>query len=232
MKNKILDLVGELGKSWRLFREHLNFCLGVGAIFLLVSFLLDMSIRLVTHGYGFDQDLFFEQLTFDMFMRAMPVLVLMVLIAFVVSAILKLGVIKVFLKLVDGGEKNFNDLWSTVGYLPSYIAAAIMMALVVGVGLVLLVVPGVYIYVRLQFFSILIIDKNLGPIKALKESWRLTTGRALDMFLLSVIIIAITLAGSLLVGVGLIVAVPVTMIFLAKVYRILSPVAVSIEEAV
>jgi uncharacterized membrane protein len=169
---------------------------------------------------GVGQKDIFTSFSWSEFNDWLPILLTIGLFGFIVSAVLKLGLLKTSLSLVDGGKPTFDDLWTTVHFLPAYFGAVILMAVPIVLGFALLIVPGIYLYVRWQFFTILIIDKNLPPIEALKESWRLTSGRVIDMFLVLVLMTALLLAGSLAFGVGLIAALPLSLIFLSQVYRV------------
>lgn len=225
--SQIIDIGDVLEKSGKLFKNNINFCLGAGAIFFVVTLFLNVATELVRTITGTNVEALVGNFSIERLFELLPIFFSIGLISLVVSVILKLGLIKVFLNLVDGGRPTFNDLWSTARYLPEYFGAVLLMAMPVIIGFALFVIPGFYLYVRWQFFSILIIDKNLGPIEALKESWRLTRGRALDMFLAFALMTALVLAGSLAVGIGLIVTLPLSFIFLANLYRILNPIIVS-----
>lgn len=222
----IIDLSGVLEKSWKLFKNNVNFCLGAGAIFFAVTLFLNVATELVKTSLGFNEEALIESFSFEQFMEFLPGLLIISLVSLVVSVILKLGLLKVFLNLVDGGRPALNDLWSTTRFLPEYFGAVLLMAVPIIIGFILFIVPGFYLYLRWQFFSILIVDQNLGPIEALKTSWRLTRGRAVDMFLMFAVLAALVLAGSLFIGVGLILTLPLSLIFFASVYRILNPIVV------
>jgi hypothetical protein len=56
------------------------------------------------------------------------------------------------------------------------IGAVILFSLVVGVGLVLLIIPGIYLAIRLCLFFVPLIDESQGPATALGTSWRLIGG--------------------------------------------------------
>jgi uncharacterized membrane protein len=51
------------------------------------------------------------------------------------------------------------------------------------VGLFLLVVPGVYLALKYQFYGYLIVDKGLGAVEALRESGRITEGAKKDILI-------------------------------------------------
>ena len=70
-----------------------------------------------------------------------------------------------------------------------------------------------------MFFKYLIIDKGLGPIEALKESRRITTGQRWQLLLFVLILALLNILGALALFIGLFVTMPVTMIAMAHVYR-------------
>lgn len=73
--------------------------------------------------------------------------------------------------------------------------------------------------IKLQFYSYFIVDKNAGPIEALKKSWAITRGVKWDLFLFGLLLGLITLAGLLALVVGLFVAIPVGLLANTYVYR-------------
>jgi hypothetical protein len=60
--------------------------------------------------------------------------------------------------------------------LLAMIGASILFALVVGAGFVLLIIPGIYVAVRLLLFLVPLIVESQGPVEALGTSWRLVGG--------------------------------------------------------
>lgn len=56
------------------------------------------------------------------------------------------------------------------------LAALILQSLAIGVGLLLLIIPGLYVAARLLFVFPSLMDRHPDPVTALKESWRLTDG--------------------------------------------------------
>ena len=102
----------------------------------------------------------------------------------------------------------------------NYLISAILAGVIVLAGLLLLVVPGIYLAIRLQYYKFLIVDKeNISPVMALKESWRMTEGHTWNLFLFMLLIILINFIGAMLLGIGLFVSVPVSLIAYAFLYR-------------
>jgi uncharacterized membrane protein len=70
-------------------------------------------------------------------------------------------------------------------------------------------VPGVLLGLGLCFVMHVVVDKNLGLVEAMKASWRITAGSRVELLLLALLCLLVVLLGSLVLGVGVFVAVPV-----------------------
>jgi len=73
-----------------------------------------------------------------------------------------------------------------------------------------------------MFTSFIVIDRALGPIDAMKESKRITSGYRWRLLGFVLLLALINLAGVIALVVGLLVTVPVTSIAFANAYRVLS----------
>jgi uncharacterized membrane protein len=153
-----------------------------------------------------------------------PDLSLIIRIAsFVLLMIIGLGIIKICLRFCDGEKREFSDLFSCYPLFFKYLIGSILYGLIVVVGLILLIIPGIVWAIKFQFFDYLIIDKGLGPIDALEKSSEITRGVKWDLFIFGILLGIINLMGLLCLVVGLFVTIPVTMVAIAFVYRKLLP---------
>ncbi len=84
--------------------------------------------------------------------------------------------------------------------------------------MILLIVPGVIVALGLSMTTLCIVDKDLGTIDAMKESWRITTGQKGGLFVYGLLAFALLLAGVLACCLGTLVAAPVAAIGLAYIY--------------
>jgi len=48
------------------------------------------------------------------------------------------------------------------------------------------ILPGIYLYIRLFFVSLLMLEKDQGPLQAIQKSWTMTRGNFWNLFLLIV----------------------------------------------
>ncbi len=141
------------------------------------------------------------------------------IIFWVVSLVVSVGLLKISLGLVDGASVNFDDLYSHCKLVWKFLVVQALVGLIVVVGVILLVIPGIIFGIKLQFAPYFVIDKGMGPIAAIKASWIITGGSVVNLFFFGILIGLIYLLGLLVFGVGLLVAIPVTGLALAGVYR-------------
>lgn len=96
--------------------------------------------------------------------------------------VIELGLLDIALSFRDGLSPQIEDLFRQYPLLLKYFAASIIYGLMVLIGLLFLVIPGIIIALKYQFYGYLIVDRHMGPIKALKESSRLTNGALTNLF--------------------------------------------------
>ena len=149
-----------------------------------------------------------------------PVLNVVASILFwVLHIVLDIGLVKIALKLTADQKPELADLFNHYPLFWKYLGGAILSGLIMFVGLILHIVPGIYFAVRLQFVTYLIIDQGLGPIDAIKKSWEITGGNFWNLFLFGLVIVLINVLGFLALVVGLLWAIPTAAIATAFVYK-------------
>ncbi len=94
------------------------------------------------------------------------------------------GYIAVLLKHADGEAIVFDDLFDIVDKRWIYFAfMGVIKMVLITLGMFLLVVPGIYMAIRWTFSELLVLDKGLRPLEALRASSDLTEGVRWKMFL-------------------------------------------------
>lgn len=91
-------------------------------------------------------------------------------------------------------------------YLDVVLANLLVLALVL-LGLIVFIIPGIFILVRLAFVPYIVMDLDLGPVEAVQKSWKMTKGHGWTIFGMGLLSILIIIGGLLLVLVGVIFAV-------------------------
>jgi uncharacterized membrane protein len=133
-----------------------------------------------------------------------------------VSSFFTAGIAKFALKVVKGEPYAFGDVFAGGAYFLSVLVAQFIISLAVGLGFVLLIVPGVILALGLSMSIPLVVDRNLGPIDALGESWKLTEGNRMNLFVFGLIAIGLSIAGVCACGIGWLLVVP--LLYLAWFY--------------
>ncbi|MFA6066706.1 MAG: hypothetical protein WC707_06005 [Candidatus Babeliaceae bacterium] len=155
--------------------------------------------------------------SFKVLLSALVIFVIFKLIDSVVS----LGFTKITLLLHDNKPTHYSDLFSCAHLALKHFTASALYVLIVVCGLMLFIVPGILFMVMFGFFSYAIVDKELGPIDALKESYRITNNSKSLLVSLFIILIALNALGGACCGLGLLITYPMTALACAYVYRAL-----------
>lgn len=143
------------------------------------------------------------------------------------NMLIEMGLVSFALKAHGNVESvSLNDLWHPQNFW-QYIVVKILTGIIVIVGLILIIVPGIIAALALIFSTYLIIDRGMGPIEAMKESVRLTKGHRWQLFLLALSLVLLNILGAIALLVGLVVTVPVSLLAVAHAYRTLAPARAS-----
>jgi len=116
------------------------------------------------------------------------------------------GVSFAYLKAARGDNLRVKDMFYVFENWLNAVLANLLVAVIVGIGFVLLVVPGIIFACKLAFVPFLVVERKMEAIEAVKASWKMTRGYAGRIFLIGLLAIHISIAGLLCFGVGIIVA--------------------------
>lgn len=154
-----------------------------------------------------------------------PALIGLVVIAAIIWSYVWLSV---SLAAVDGHDDilNFKSLSVHMPNVREFfmiVAIGLIVGIVVAVGFVLLIIPGIYFVTRLSFATIAFVDRQGSVKQSLGYSWHLVKGKAFWTVLLVIAIeIALVLLGTVTLMIGLLVTYPLAMLLIANLYRRMS----------
>lgn len=139
------------------------------------------------------------------FNLAIGVFALMALVySFLVIPVFTYGANILFVHAVRKQKVDYK--WMVKGFSDSYlniILSNLLVFALVMIGIIFLLVPGIILSCRLVFVSRLVMDRNLDPIAAIEESWRLTRGYGWTIFGMGLVSFFIILFGLLLLIIGI-----------------------------
>ena len=193
--------------GWRLFRSRAS----VFVISMLLLFLSWVAMEIAV--------VFLHRLGFVVW------LVLHLAWLFLFSGML-VGLHVMALKSVDGEIPRIGDLFGSLERGPSYLLALSIYCLAVSGGLVLLVVPGIYLAIRYCLFAQVITDTSASALSALRKAAALARGNWASLGALFLIAFLLNIAGMALIGIGLVISFPVSLLAIAGSYRSLQPATV------
>jgi uncharacterized membrane protein len=202
----ILDRVG-LTLRWETFKKRPWFFVGSTVVILLASVLIDTFTSGLDAAIAGSPD--------------EPSIVGSI-INLALGTLISMGATAFYLAAHDNPDTvDLSSLWHPRP-LWKFLGASILFDLAVAVGFVLLIVPGIIFALMFMFVTFIVIDRELGPIEALKESHRITHGHKWKLLGFVLVLLIINLLGALALLVGLLVSIPVSSLAFAYAYRLLA----------
>lgn len=132
---------------------------------------------------------------------------------------LNFNLLVIMIRLFDGVKPEWSDLFVWRKETLPYVGASILYGVIILLGLIAFVIPGLYFMIKYCFYGFLIADKKVGAFDSLKMSGQLTDGAKWIIVGFTLASFGIILLGMLAFGVGLIIALPVVSLALIFVYR-------------
>ena len=143
--------------------------------------------------------------------------VLSIFTGLLLTGVLYGGLFGYMLKIARGQTPEFSDIFSgfTLAFVPLMLASLVSQILT-GLGIVLLILPGIYLAVAYLFIYLLIVDKKLEFWAAMEVSRRVITAQWWRMFGLFLLGVILALLGAVALIVGMLVTIPIY--FAAVIY--------------
>jgi uncharacterized membrane protein len=193
-----------IGFGWDTMKNNIGFFIGL----LIIAFFAENIFGIIG----------------DLFKNDLPVIsVIFYLVGIILSIVIQLGLIKISIQFCDSIKGKIADLFSSFDLIIKYVAASILYFLIILGGFILLIIPGIIWGIKFMLYPYFIVDQGLGPIEALKASARATDGVKFNLWLFGLLLGLINIAGVLVLGIGLFVSIPISMVAFAYVFRELAP---------
>jgi uncharacterized membrane protein len=194
--------IGEIfSLSWNAFKNNLKFLLGVVLIYISIRF-----FELILQNIVGKEDL--------------PRIAVSILFA-ALNMLISIGLISIFLKISRGSAVEFDELFGGKKYFWKFVGGSLLYGLIVFAGFILFIIPGIIWAYKYSLVSYFIVDKDMNPMDAIRESGRVTYGYKWNIFMLQAFVMVLYIVGLLCLGIGLIVSVVVAGLMSAFMYRAL-----------
>ena len=110
----------------------------------------------------------------------------------------------VFLRAARGDEYEIKDAFACFGtnYF-EIMLANFLTTIIIVIGVVFLIIPGIIFGVKLAFVPYLVMDKQMKAMDAIKLSWKMTDGYFWQIFLVGFLAVFIVIGGLILLVIGI-----------------------------
>jgi uncharacterized membrane protein len=217
-----------ISEAWALFQQQAGVWLGAGAISIVALFLLvggvgGISILpvLLASAGGKEPNM-------GAALGGMVVgIVGLVVLATLVGGLLSAGLYRMALKQVRGETLSVGDLFQVGDIFLSMLGMSLLVGLATSIAAQFFYIPGLILGGLWMLAGPLIADRKLGVIEAMSESWKALQHELVMATCYYLVISLVASLGSLLLGIGMIVTLPLFYLGLALVYRDFFPDRVS-----
>jgi uncharacterized membrane protein len=147
--------------------------------------------------------------------------ILIQIVAALLFSLIQMAIIRASLQIADGRQIEVGEMFKTE-QLGQYLLAAVIVAVLSGIGTMLCILPGLIVSFFAAYFGYFLLDQKQDAIESIKSSFTFVSqnlGALVIFFLAS---LAAYIVGAILCGVGLLVAIPVVLLAQAFMYRRLS----------
>jgi uncharacterized membrane protein len=153
--------------------------------------------------------------------------VTVLIVSVVLMPYVMMSLIRASIASVRGETVDFSLFKNNWKKFIIYYVTALLLSIIIMIGTILIIVPGVICAVMFAFAIYLIIDKDINIVDAFKKSAEITKGSRWHILLLFIILAFISVFGNVVI-IGTIVTVPYATLMMAKAYESLNKPAAAI----
>jgi len=114
---------------------------------------------------------------------------------------------------------SYKSVFTYFAYTLPLLGVAVLMSVLVTIGFILLIIPGIYLSLAYMFAVPLVVEKNLGIWDAMETSRKAVTSHWFKLFFLFFIMMIILMVSALPFGIGLIWTYPMMVAMMGVMYR-------------
>lgn len=114
---------------------------------------------------------------------------------------------------------SYKSVFGYFAYTLPLLGVAVLMSILVTIGFLLLIIPGVYLSLAYMFTVPLVVEKNLGIWDAMETSRKAVTSHWFKLFFLFLTMSIILIISALPFGIGLIWTYPMMVAMMGVMYR-------------
>jgi len=121
-------------------------------------------------------------------------------------------------KLMQRQTPTFQDFFTGFQFFLPLLLLSVVSSILIGLGLILLIIPGVYLLVCYLFATMLVVDRRLDFWPAMELSRRTVQAQWFGFFVFLLLLVLINLVGVIALGIGVLISAPVSACAVAAAY--------------
>jgi len=223
--NGKLEASKAVSVAWKLFQENIGILVGAFVVLMVVNQVISFAQQLIQMalmgaaggrpgpGGGINQE--------QLMLLGVSTLAF-ALISGVIQGFLMIGMIRIQLCIARGQQTSFGMLFSGGRWLLKVVIANLIFGLIVGLGIVALIVPGIYLALRYWSYQHFIIDKDCGILESFTLAGEASKGNLGESFVLFLIGFGLAILGMLMLCIGLIFTTPIAYLSMTIAYLMMS----------
>jgi uncharacterized membrane protein len=192
-----LDVGTAVGYGWKKFTEN------AGPLILIA--LIIAAANIIGFVLRFAVDSFFLGL-------------ILVVTLYIIGQILTIGIINASLMVTRGESPEIAKAFNTE-HLGPFIVGSILYGIIVFIGIILCVIPGIIAAIMLAFYGFYVLDQGMSGTDALTASFNMVRENFGRVFLVLLVAFLINALGAAICGIGLLITAPLCWIIVAYTYR-------------
>lgn len=229
--NRNIDLDTIWGLSWNQTKKYALYFIALYFVMYICSYIVSMCFNtssmvmmLVNNMSSYGSPELMAEKFLATYVSMLPMMILGSLVSALITAYFNVAIYRLLIDGVRDLKLDITDRLKNAykGYL-SYIIATIVLAIIIGVGNLFCLLPGIWLTVRLLFVPIIAANKPEQSISdTLSESWNLTRGHFWKLFGYGILAILINIVGVLCCCIGVLFTYVITQFMMANLYCTLS----------
>jgi hypothetical protein len=191
------------GHGWKILWQMFLPLLLVGIVYVALSIVINILSFLITY---------------DEISGIIIYIVIVIAYGILVLGPAQYGVYYAYLKAVRGENVDVQDIFSFKENYLNVVIANVLTSFIIVIGVFLLIIPGIIFACKLAFVPYLVMDRKMDAMEAIKKSWEMTDGHAVNIFVIGLLSIFISIGGFIAFLVGIIIAAMWITLALASMY--------------
>lgn len=190
-------------KGWEVFKVAWTKVLLIGFVIILIEVLVEASSQAAQKT------------------DSSALVLLISFVSLVIGIIIQSGMIVASLRFIREKTAEVSDLFAKRDIWFNFFLASLGYQLLVLLGIILLIIPGLYWAAKYSLVMYLVVDKGMGVSDAFRKSDELTKGHLWQIVGFWLLSFLVNLGGMIALGVGLFITIPVTGLAQAFLYETL-----------